>query len=267
MLSSFALRGWETASLIAFAYSALTAAVLRPGVESAVRLRAVGASMAGIAVDDRLDPCPSQRGPSWLAAAAGAAVPVLLDDGAAVCRADEADRRCVRTASTERSTFATGVHGRRSGSSKSWKFSYAGVYGLIPIALVLHLLLASRPDADRFWTVILVTDFVCFGFLPWIQTRPPRALEAGEPWPSSLRSFNLRVLGAASIRVNTFPSGHAAEGLAAALLVASVSPVVFVSILVAGAAVAAGAVLGRYHYAVDAFAGWLVALAVWLLLG
>ena len=29
----------------------------------------------------------------------------------------------------------------------------------------------------------------------------------------------------------------------------------------------AGAVFGRYHYAIDAFAGWLVALTVWLLLG
>jgi hypothetical protein len=28
-----------------------------------------------------------------------------------------------------------------------------------------------------------------------------------------------------------------------------------------------GAVLGRYHYAADAFTGWLVALAVWLALG
>jgi len=27
----------------------------------------------------------------------------------------------------------------------------------------------------------------------------------------------------------------------------------------------AGAVFGRYHYAVDAFAGWLVAITVWLM--
>ena len=29
-------------------------------------------------------------------------------------------------------------------------------------------------------------------------------------------------------------------------------------------AVSAGAVLGRYHYAADAFAGWAVALIVWV---
>jgi hypothetical protein len=30
-------------------------------------------------------------------------------------------------------------------------------------------------------------------------------------------------------------------------------------------AISAGAVLGRYHYALDAVVGWLVAVAVWLL--
>jgi membrane-associated phospholipid phosphatase len=266
MLSSFALRGWETASLIAFVYSALTAAVLRPGVESAVRLRALGASMAGIAVA-----IASIFAPANVVLHGWLLPPVLL-----LLFYWTTGLLFVAPMKPIEDAFV-GIDGAlhiRDWSARTPKWlaeileaSYAGVYGLIPIALALHLLLASAPDADRFWTVILVTDFVCFGFLPWIQTRPPRALEAGEPWPSSLRALNLRVLGATSIQVNTFPSGHAAEGLAVALLVASVSPVVFVSILVAGAAVAAGAVLGRYHYAVDAFAGWLVALAAWLLLG
>jgi hypothetical protein len=30
--------------------------------------------------------------------------------------------------------------------------------------------------------------------------------------------------------------------------------------------VTAGAVLGRYHFAVDALAGWAIALAVWMAL-
>jgi len=33
------------------------------------------------------------------------------------------------------------------------------------------------------------------------------------------------------------------------------------------AAISAGAVLGRYHYAADAIAGWIVAVVVWWLLG
>ena len=44
------LRGWEVASLVSFAYAALTAAVLKQGLTSAVRFRAVGASVAGLAL-------------------------------------------------------------------------------------------------------------------------------------------------------------------------------------------------------------------------
>jgi hypothetical protein len=144
--------------------------------------------------------------------------------------------------------------------------AYVGVYGLVPIAFVLHLYFASRPDASRFWAVILITDFICFAFLPWVQTRPPRALEGVEPWKSTLRALNLRLLGATSIQVNTFPSGHAAEGLAAALLVIDAPAAIPVLMTASALAVAAGAVLGRYHYLADALAGFVVAVLVsWLI--
>ena len=145
--------------------------------------------------------------------------------------------------------------------------AYAGVYVLIPIALVIYLTFAPRPDPDRFWAIVLVTDFICFALLPWIQTRPPRALEISEPWSSSVRAFNLRMLGATSIQVNTFPSGHAAEGLAAALLVTAAPPAIVLAMLTAALAVAAGAVLGRYHYLADAIAGWVVAVLVFVVIG
>jgi len=144
--------------------------------------------------------------------------------------------------------------------------AYAGVYLLIPIALLVHLEFSPSPDPGRFWSVVLITDFVCFGVLPWVQTRPPRALEPGEPWRSSLRAFNLRVLGATSIQVNTFPSGHAAEGLVAFLFVLAAPPGIVVVMFLAAVAVSAGAVLGRYHYLADALAGWIVALGVFAIL-
>jgi hypothetical protein len=144
---------------------------------------------------------------------------------------------------------------------------YVGVYPIIPVALGLHLLFTPKPDAGVFWTVVLVTDYICFGALPWAQTRPPRALLAGEPWRSSVRRFNLRLLGAASIRVNTFPSGHAAEALAAALLVVGAPWPWTLWMVFNAVSISAAAVFGRYHYAADAVAGWLVALGVWLLLG
>ena len=143
--------------------------------------------------------------------------------------------------------------------------AYVGVYPLIPLALILRVIFFADPDPARFWSVILVTDFICFAFLAWIQTRPPRSLEGSHPWDSAVRRFNLGLLGTASIRVNTFPSGHAAEALACALLVFGAPRPVFLAMLLAALAVPAGAVFGRYHYALDAISGWLVAFAVWVI--
>jgi membrane-associated phospholipid phosphatase len=147
------------------------------------------------------------------------------------------------------------------------EIAYVGVYPLIPIALVLRRTFAPDLSIDRFWTTILVTDFLCFGVLPWVQTRPPRALEQGEPWASAVRPLNLRLLGRTSIQANTFPSGHTAEALAAALLSMSAPAPVALVMFAAAVAVAGGAVLGRYHFAADAVTGWLVAVVVWLVAG
>lgn len=141
--------------------------------------------------------------------------------------------------------------------------SYMAVYPIIPIALVLHLTGTREPDAARFWAVILVTDYICFGMLPWIQTRPPRAIEARPPWGAGFRRLNLRLLGEASIQANTFPSGHAAEALAAALMVTGAGPLTVALLFVMALSISAGAVFGRYHYAADVLAGWAVALVVW----
>lgn len=146
------------------------------------------------------------------------------------------------------------------------ELAYAGIYPLVPIAFVLHVAFAPHPDAERFWTVVLVTDFICFGMLPWIQTRPPRAIEETAPWTSAVRAFNERLLRQTSIGVNTVPSGHAAEAFAAALLLSGAPWPIQASMWLAALAVSAGAVFGRYHFALDAIAGWAVALVAWSLL-
>ena len=141
------------------------------------------------------------------------------------------------------------------------EFAYAGIYPLIPIAL--YLALRDGVSADRFWTTILLTDYVCFGMLPWFQTRPPRSLGFEARWRSRWRAVNLRMLDVSSVQVNTFPSGHAAEAMAAALLVSGSHPVIAGWMFFNAAAISAGTVFGRYHYAADAIAGWAVALFVY----
>jgi membrane-associated phospholipid phosphatase len=145
--------------------------------------------------------------------------------------------------------------------------AYLGVYPLIPVAVFVHLAWSPHADAERFWSVILVTDYVCFAMLPWIQTRPPRAIEPGPPCRSRVRALNLTLLGRASIGANTVPSGHAAEALAVALLLADAQLTIAISAAGVAVAISAGAVLGRYHYALDVFAGWAVAWGTWRALG
>jgi membrane-associated phospholipid phosphatase len=160
---------------------------------------------------------------------------------------------------------------RAAGATPRWlaellELAYALVYPVVPAALVLALVYVPGTDPHRFWTVVLITDYICFAGLQWVQTRPPRALDPRNPWarPSRVRALNLRLLGATSIQVNTFPSGHAAEAMAAALLVTGAPAPVPAVMFTVALAISAGAVLGRYHYAADIFAGWLVALVVWL---
>ena len=144
------------------------------------------------------------------------------------------------------------------------ELSYVGIYALIPLALLLHVGYAPDADPERFWTVVLVTDYLCFAMLPWIQTRPPRALEAVEPCRSSIRTLNLGLLQRTSIGVNTVPSGHAAEAMAIALLLMDAPTAIALVGLSGAILVSAGAVSGRYHYVLDVVAGWAVAVAVFV---
>ena len=263
----FALFRWEQASLLFFSYVLVCALLLR-GLSPAARVKSATGSFIGLAIvlfgaaiqpasqiwRGLLLPALALLIAYWssglLFRAPSAAVEAFLRHADAILRIRET------AASAPRVT------------AEFLEFAYAAVYALVPVALVLYLLETPSDliDVDRFWTVVLATDFICFGMLPWIQSRPPRAVEEDDPWRSSFRRFNLRVLGSTSIQVNTCPSGHAAEALVAALLVSSAPAPIFVAVLFAAAAVSAGAVYGRYHYALDVVSGWAVALVVWALL-
>jgi len=258
---------WEHASLLFFGYT-FACALLVPGLDVSSRVRCACGCAAGVAIVF-LSPLLQFYGMLWRFLLLPALVLFVgYWTSGLLFRAPsprlESLLSAVDTALRVRQT--AGAVERPA--AEFLEIAYAAVYALIPIALAIYSIVTppDRLDLDRFWTVVLVTDFICFAFLPWIQTRPPRALEQGEPWRSSFRQLNLRVVGAASIRVNTCPSGHAAEAAAAALLVSNALAPVFAGMLFAALAVSAGAVYGRYHYALDAISGWMVALVVWLVI-
>jgi membrane-associated phospholipid phosphatase len=141
------------------------------------------------------------------------------------------------------------------------ELAYLFCYPMVPIGLACLHVAGLRAESDRFWTAVLLAVFGCYGVLPWLPTRPPRAIEGG-PAPSSgfVRRINLRVLGVASIQLNTFPSGHVAASLATALAVYARLPSAGLALGLLALAIALGSVVGRYHYAADALAGVALAL-------
>jgi hypothetical protein len=145
------------------------------------------------------------------------------------------------------------------------EIAYTFVYPLMPIGVFLAI--HEGMAAEHYWTVVLFTDFICFGMMAFFQTRPPRAVGVAEPWQSRWRALNVQVLDASSVQVNTFPSGHAAEALAVALILSGAAAPIAAVMFLCALAISAGAVFGRYHYAADALTGWAVALAVFFSIG
>jgi hypothetical protein len=251
---------WVLASLPFFTY-VLALAALMPGVPRASRVRAAASSAVGLAIAL----LAGYTDVFWLhSVVLPPAVLLIAYRASGFLWRGPMFGIEAGLASTDRALGIPAMSRR----TPRWiaeflEFAYAGVYPLIPIALVLHLMFSPAPDADRFWTVVLVTDFICFGMLPLLQTRPPRNLEAEPPWRATLRRLNLNIVNNASIGMNTMPSGHAAEALAAALLVMDAPPMVVAGMFFFALSISAGAVFGRYHYAIDAAAGWVVAIGVW----
>ena len=155
-----------------------------------------------------------------------------------------------------------------------FELSYLLCYVLVPAAFVVVWRAGTQVEVDRFWTAVLCAGFVCYGTLPWLIARPPRMLDRGpQPFdklrvaPSNVegqesaphvKAFNVFVLSRVSHGHNTFPSGHVAVSMAAALGVLAVSPAAGEVMLAIAIGIAIGATAGRYHYAVDVLLGLVI---------
>jgi hypothetical protein len=138
---------------------------------------------------------------------------------------------------------------------------YLACFPLVPAAFAVAWIAGSQIEVVRFWMAVLVAGFACYGTLPWLVSRPPRLIEhdaADLGQPMSVTRANVAVLGRVSHHMNTFPSGHVAVCVAAAISVGRIWPAAGVVLGVIAAAVAAGAVAGRYHFVADVGLGAVV---------
>jgi hypothetical protein len=159
------------------------------------------------------------------------------------------------------------------GGARKWittylELAYLLCYPMIPMSVGALYLLRLARHADHFWTVVLVSTYLSYGALPFMQTLPPRML--AEPWlqplpPNPVRTFNLWILRHVSIQANTFPSAHVAASTSVALVLTALAPwpagLLFVVI---AAGITVGTFAGRYHFVADAIAGCTVAMIVFL---
>ncbi len=159
---------------------------------------------------------------------------------------------------------------RRSGN---WivaylELAYLSCYALVPMGLGTLYILHRGACADRFWATVLPPTYICYVMFPFLQTLPPRILEAARDDTSrgnKVRALNLWILHHGSIHANTFPSAHVAASVATALALFHVAPSIAFLFLWIAISIACGAVIGRYHYALDVLLGAGLAIAVFVL--
>ncbi len=148
-----------------------------------------------------------------------------------------------------------------------FEFSYLQCYAIVPSGIAVLYLAHQRAFVDRYWSVVLPAVFAAYGLTPLFPAQPPRKLPQvllSVRRPSSLRRLNLWIHDHASIKVNTFPSGHVAAGVSTSLALMRPLPLVGACYMVVAVGIALGSVRGRYHYSADALLGALLAVAACL---
>ncbi len=147
------------------------------------------------------------------------------------------------------------------------ELAYLLVYVVVPAGAIVLLVAGRGSEIERFWSTVMLAAFASYGALPWLQTRPPRALADPPRRPTTgagVRRVNLWLLGRASIQANTIPSGHAATATAVALVVGEAVPEARAVLLVLASSIVLATVVGRYHFVLDSVAGVLVGVIAWV---
>jgi membrane-associated phospholipid phosphatase len=120
---------------------------------------------------------------------------------------------------------------------------------------------------SNFWFVVLVSTYICYAITLFVPALPPRVLDSGQlvsAPPGKARAFNRWILNHGSIHAISFPSAHVASALAVSLILLRVIPIVGMAFFAVSFWISIGAVVGRYHYALDVVLGAATALVVFL---
>lgn len=159
---------------------------------------------------------------------------------------------------------------RRFAHWPGWLVAYLDIvymfcFLLLPAGFAVLAATGRALQADHYWTMVLAADLGAFAPLSVFQTRPPWKLEEPPVLPdNAVRRLASHMVQRATIGVNTFPSGHVAVSLAAALAVMDSMPLAGGVLLILAISVSLACCIGRFHYVVDVLAGAVLAAVVWV---
>jgi membrane-associated phospholipid phosphatase len=139
---------------------------------------------------------------------------------------------------------------------------YLLVYAVGPLSVAILYGQRRRGLVNRLLLVYLTGTLLAYALLPYSPSDPPRTLFAGTDLPNvitPIRTFNLWIVRGYGIHSSVFPSAHVSSVFSAAWALLCLLPDkrrYGWGMLAYAVSVAVATVYGRYHYAVDAIAGF-----------
>jgi len=144
---------------------------------------------------------------------------------------------------------------------------YALVYAVGPFLVATLYIVRRRELVDRVISLYLLGTLLSYALFPYFPSDPPRVAFGGTDLPNLMtpvRQFNLWVVGGYGIHSSVFPSAHVSSAFSAAWALFLFLPEkrwLGWGMLAYAASVSVAAFYGRYHYAADVVAGFVVSLA------
>jgi len=154
-----------------------------------------------------------------------------------------------------------------------FELCYLLVYAVAPFTIAMVYACNKREVVDRVLVLYLAGTLTAYALFPYFPSAPPRTVFPGVDLPcvvTPFRELNLWLLRGYGIHSSVFPSAHVSSAFAAAWALMLFLPErrwIGWGMLFYAVSVAIATVYGRYHYAVDAVAGFGVSLGAVLLAG
>jgi membrane-associated phospholipid phosphatase len=142
---------------------------------------------------------------------------------------------------------------------------YLLVYGIGAYCVGRLSWLVGRKGINRFWNIFLLGTLGSYALFPYFPTEPPRYAFPDVAPPTVMtaaRALNVWLLNGTTIHTGVFPSAHVSAAFSAAFAMFLLMPkrrdgwfLLFYAL-----SVSVATIYGRYHYVVDALAGFGISL-------